>query len=276
MFINPLLECNATYNYYNPWKIKDTIDTYIRENIESWNIIDAAYYVRLLKNGSNFWYNEDIKFIPASLVKLPLAISLMRQLSFDELSTIILVSEVPTDTYSWDLVPDKVQVWKRYSLYALLSEMLINSDNTAATALLWYLNTEKVLQTYEHFGLGIIDFNINKSLNMSVEDYATFFRILYNSSYLGHQDSEELLSLLSKSSFTSGIRAFLPQNLTIANKFWIRTLPNWEIHLHDCWNIYFQESPYLLCVMTRGNDKEKQSRVIQEISKMVYDDISQK
>jgi len=111
MFINPLLECNATYNYYNPWKIKDTIDTYIRENIESWNIIDAAYYVRLLKNGSNFWYNEDIKFIPASLVKLPLAISLMRQLSFDELSTIILVSEVPTDTYSWDLVPDKVQVW---------------------------------------------------------------------------------------------------------------------------------------------------------------------
>jgi hypothetical protein len=92
-FINPLLECNPEYEYYNPGAIKKDLDSYIKANVKSGNISDAAYYVRLLKNGSTFGYNQDAKFISASLVKLPLAISLMRQISQNELQSMIVANK---------------------------------------------------------------------------------------------------------------------------------------------------------------------------------------
>jgi hypothetical protein len=169
---------------------------------------------------------------------------------------------------------DVIRVWGSYSISTLLSEMLINSDNTAATTLLDYLNKNKTTQTYQNFGLWLVDFESEKSLNMSVKSYASFFRVLYNSSYLSREDSEYLLSLLAQSTFNSWITTLLPKDITITNKFGIRNLSSWEKHIHDCWNIYYSDEPYLLCVMTQGTNEKSQLKVIQEISKMVYDDIS--
>ncbi len=275
-FINPLLECNPKYEYYNPWNVKKEIDTYIKSSIKSEKIEDAAYYVRLLKNGSTFGYNQDAKFISASLVKLPLAISLMRQITPSELNTEIIGRMTQSQFDQYDKPIDNIQSWKSYSINELLSEMLINSDNTAATTLLDYLNTNKIIQTYDMFGLWLVDFNTDKNLNMSVKSYASFFRVLYNSSYLSREDSEYLLKLLSQSTFTSGIRAMLPKDLLISNKFWVRNLPSWERHIHDCGNIYYEDEPYLLCVMTKWNNEKNQLEVIQNISKMVYVDLASK
>lgn len=41
--------------------------------------------------------------------------------------------------------------------------------------------------------------------------------------------------------------------------------------LHDCGIIYYPERPYLLCVMTEGNDLNELAGVIQNISKTVYE-----
>lgn len=271
-FISPLLEYNIEYDYYNPWRVKRDIEKYIETSKKSWSIDEAAYYVRLLKNGSTFWYNQDTKFIPASLVKLPFSISLMRQISFDELSNIIEITELPDDTYSWDESPDIIEYGKSYTLYELLSEMLINSDNTASVNILSYLNAVKWVQTYDMFWLGVVDFMTEKSLNMSVKEYASFFRILYNASYLTRQDSEELLYLLSRGTFHSGIKAFIPSNVMVANKFWSREFETGEAHIHDCGIVYTQE-PYLVCIMTKWLNRKAQLKVIQDISKMIFEDI---
>jgi hypothetical protein len=42
---------------------------------------------------------------------------------------------------------------------------------------------------------------------LSVKDMATFFRILYNASYLGRENSEYALKLLSQVDFNNGLRA---------------------------------------------------------------------
>lgn len=272
-FINPLLECRPGYDYYNPGRIKQDLNSYIKKSLASQEVLEVSYYVRLLKNGSTFWYNQNTKFIPASLVKLPLAISLIKQSSPAELQQEILITQTEKDSSQGDVDQTSIQAWKSYSLFFLLSEMLIHSDNTASNALLNYLNIKKTSQTYEHFWLWLVDLQTSQSLNMSVKDYASFFRVLYNSSYLTREDSETLLSLLSKSSFKSGIRSLLPPEINIANKFWVRSLETWEQHVHDCGNIYTWDTPYLLCVMTRWTNQAKQLQVIQNISKMVYDDI---
>lgn len=275
-FISPLLECNNDNIYYNPGRIKQNLDSYITETIKTKNISKISYYVRLLDNGSTFWYNENIKFIPASLVKLPLAISVMRQVSSEDLQKVIPITKAPTNSWQWDFEVDNIKTWQSYSIYELLSEMLIHSDNNAAIALLDYLNTEKTLQTYERFGLWLVDFTTDNSLSMSVKSYASFFRVLYNSSYLTRESSEELLSLLSKSSFDLGIRWPIPKSVTVANKFWVRSLPGWEKHIHDCGIIYDIKSPYLLCIMTHGKNEQWQLEAIRNISKMVYEDIANK
>lgn len=275
-FINPLLECNPEYEYYNPGSIKKDIDSYINTSIQAQDIEEAAYYVRLLKNGSTFWYNQDKKFISASLVKLPLAISLMRQITPWELENKIMITDSDINTFWFNTLTDVIEIWKSYSLWALLSEMLINSDNTGATALLNYLNTYKTPQTYGWFGLWLVDFETDKTLNMSVKSYASFFRVLYNSSYLTREDSEYLLHLLSQWTFNSWIKSLLPRNVIVANKFWVRNLESWEMHIHDCWNVYYQEEPYLICVMTKWNSQNTQLEVIRNISKMIFDDISSK
>lgn len=153
-----------------------------------------------------------------------------------------------------------------------MSEMLINSDNTAAFNLLEYLNKTKGAQTYESLGLGLVDFTSENSLNLSVESYASFFRVLYNASFLSRNESEEILSLLEQSSFHSGIRALLPEDIPVANKFGSREFESGENHLHDC-GIVYTSNPYVVCVMTRGSNREAQRSIIQQISKMVYDNI---
>lgn len=210
--------------------------------------------MRLLENGSTFWYNQNTKFIPASLVKLPFAISFMRYTRLDELSEIVKINELPDDTMSGDEYPDLIEFGKEYSLYTLLAEMLINSDNTASLNLFQYISKKAWPQTYKNFWLWIIDFSKENSLNESVKSYASFFRILYNSSYLEREKSEELLYLLSLSTFQSGIQAPLPKKINVANKFWAQGLEWEDLHLHDCWIIY-TDSPYILCVMTRWNKK---------------------
>lgn len=275
-FISPLLECNINNQFYNPWNIKNTLENYIENTLKYKKISDISYYVRLLNNWSNFWYNEETKFIPASLVKLPLAISLMKQISIDDLQNIVNIKTSPQESFEWEFEEDNIKVWQNYSIYTLLSEMLINSDNTAALWILEYLNYEITTQTYENFWMWIVDFTTDNSLNMSVKSYASFFRVLYNSSYLTRESSEQLLFLLSKSSFKLGIREPIPNEITIANKFWVRLLPGWEKHIHDCWIIYLEKNPYLICVMTRWYSEKEQLQSIRDISKIIYEDISSK
>lgn len=53
-FINPLLECNATYNYFNPRPTIKTINNFIEKSKQQGDIYEVAYYVRLLNNGTHF------------------------------------------------------------------------------------------------------------------------------------------------------------------------------------------------------------------------------
>jgi hypothetical protein len=41
-------------------------------------------------------------------------------------------------------------------------------------------------------------------------------------------------------------------------------------HFHDCGIVYYPKHPYLLCVMTQGQDPETLENAIAEISKFTY------
>lgn len=99
------------------------------------------------------------------------------------------------------------------------------------------------------------------------------FRGIYNGSLLNKENSNKVLEWLSQSKFKDGLVAGVPGSVMIAHKFGERLLEDNTKQLHDCGIVYYPDNPYLLCVMTHGNDYEKLEKVIQDISKMVYTEV---
>jgi hypothetical protein len=74
--------------------------------------------------------------------------------------------------------------------------MIKYSDNNS-TQILWnILGVDRFEKTYKDLSINSKEFGVIKVL-----DYATFFRVLYNASYLNKANSEFALSLLSKIDF---------------------------------------------------------------------------
>lgn len=90
---------------------------------------------------------------------------------------------------------------------------------------------------------------------LSVKEYASFFRILYNASYLTRENSEMALKLLSESKFRGGLAGKIPSDIVIAHKFGEREMIDENgssiNQLHDCGIVYYTPYPYLICIMTR-------------------------
>jgi len=106
---------------------------------------------------------------------------------------------------------------------------------------------------------------------MSVKDYSSFFRILYNASYLSKEMSSKALKLLTQVNFNKGLVAGLPKGVKIAHKFGERGYALNDIkQLHDCGIVYHPRKTYLICVMTKGNKIEDLEYIIQKISKFIY------
>lgn len=169
-----------------------------------------------------------------------------------------------------------LEAGKSYSIEELINRMIIYSDNLAYDLLLSNLDNRLLRQTYADLGVDISKADTNPNGNIiSVKDYASFFRILFNSSYLSKPMSEKALKLLTQAEFKQGLIAGIPQNIEIAHKFGERRyLTTGEKQLHDCGIVYLPNKPYLLCIMTRGQDFDKLSQTIKQISQIVYTEIS--
>jgi len=107
---------------------------------------------------------------------------------------------------------------------------------------------------------------------MSVKEYASFFRILFNASYLNRDMSTKALRILSAVDYKNGIVAGVPSSVRVVHKFGERTLgPKLETkQLHDCGIVYYPNHPYLLCVMTRGSSFESLNEIVTDVSRLIY------
>ena len=160
-----------------------------------------------------------------------------------------------------------------YTVKELIESMIVNSDNDSLESLYThnrkaYINVFKELDISPPLATTTIDF-------MSPRIYSRIFRTLYSSTYLPRIISEQALQLLSNTNFKKGLAAQLPKNITVAHKFGEHTAKDSVgktlfVELHDCGIIYYPEKPYLLCIMTKGNEFVKLESVISDISLITY------
>ncbi len=273
-FINPLLECDAIENLSNKKinDIKSKVQDLINEELGEGNINFASVYFRDLNNGPWFGINEKEEFMPGSLLKVPLMISIFK---IAESNHGILQEEIlyqgGDTSYQYFKPEKKIEPGKIYTVEDLIEAMIKYSDNSAAVILSQYIAPEQIKESYIELG---VEVPLGSQYFMSVRTYATFFRILYNATYLNREFSEKALEILSQATFKDGLRGGVPPDIAIAHKFGEKDISeNNTNQLHNCGIIYEPNKPYLLCVMSRGNDFEKLACFIKNISSVIYDEM---
>lgn len=274
--INPLLFCNQQEGVGSSEyrQLEGNIEEFILSQIEKGAISHASVYFRDLNNGPWFGVSEEEAFSPSSLLKLPVLMAYYKEA---EINPAILSQKV---RYSDDLplleqgipVEKQLEKGKEYSVEELLERMIVYSDNASLVLLENIIPGRSIDKVTEDVGIVTPTAQTPEDY-MTVKDYSSLFRILYNASYLSRNYSEKALDLLTKGTFSQGLRAGVPEDVLISHKFGERELPNLSRQLHDCGIVYYTDHPYLLCVMTRGNDYNQLSSVISSISQQVYAEV---
>lgn len=279
-FINPLLECeNSSINQdQNLNSLRKTINSIISQNISTKQISFASIYYRDLNNGPWFGVNATEYFSPASLIKVPVMIAYFKEA--EENPAILDKKIVNTKSFDYsqqNITPTTVlEQDKEYTVGELIERMIVYSDNAAYELLLENIDNMKIFNVYKDLDVDISKAQQDPNGNIiTVSNYSSFFRILFNASYLNEDMSEKALTLLSKSQYYQGLVAGVPENIIIAHKFGERQyLPSKEKQLHDCGIVYLPKKPYLICIMSRSTDFDQAASFIKEISKTVYDYVS--
>jgi beta-lactamase class A len=265
--LGPLISPQEEYqgiNDRNALDLKKQVATYIYTQKGASHISHASVYFRDLSNGPWFGINETERFLPGSLLKVPLAMSVMKLAEKNPQLLDLKIKYTHTDQNR--VGKNTYTEGEMYTMRQLLEHMLMDSDNASTLTISDFMDSGYVFDSYRELGIEIPD---TEDYKISVRNYASFFRILYNASYLTRSSSEYLLELLAKSNFDEGITTGIPREITVANKYGIREVGN-EQQLHDCGIVYYPNRPYMICIMTQGNDLKNLAESIQKISAIVY------
>ncbi len=285
-YIEPLLACDiGTENAFPELDpTKKAVQNIIDKEIAGGDVESVSVYVRSMKGARWFDINGTVNYAPASLIKVFVMMAYYkadddRGNNWELSRQLVYQSSTNSKDTPGGIIPHLVH-GQAYSVDRLVHQMIVYSDNGAFNTLIGGFDAD----TYKAFQTIFSDLQIpspatqtEDAMNfMSVDNYAMVFRVLYSSTYLSRVYSEKALALLADAHYKDGIAAGIPDDMPVSHKFGVRSIPaaqnngNPGAELHDCGIVYYPGHPYLVCVMTRGNNFGKLQNVIQNISHQTY------
>lgn len=274
--INPLLACDIAEDVLSDEELvpfKDQIETYLNTGLDKRMAPRVSVYYRELNDGHWFSIGDTEKFTPASLRKVPLMLALLKQGEKEHglLDRLVKYDLANDYNLNQNIKPSQTLVsGKRYTVRDLIYRMIVYSDNNSFTFLTKIVDPAQLDRVY--MNLRIQNPRALKDDDfLSVQTYGSFFRVLFNASFLSREASEWALDILSKSEFRTGLVAGVPPTVAVAHKFGEKSdASNGTVQLHDCGIVYYPKHPYLLCVMSQGPDFRLLDDVIAEISRITF------
>ncbi len=268
-FIKPLLLTDVIIQDRSMSGLRTELQRFITQKVSNNTLQVASVYVRKMDNGAYISINENELFNPASLMKIAYLISYLKE---EDLSPGKLQKKLYFDTHfkegnNQNIVNFQLKEKSYYTISALLNAMIAYSDNDATALLMQNMNNSIFTKLFSDLQLPPPP--QQGEYFIGTEDYAKFLRILYSSTYLKAGSSEYAINLLLKSTFKDGICSTLDPNIPVAHKFGERVLNN-VAQLHEFGIVYYNNTPYLIGVMTKGGNLEPLKQTMGEISRIVY------
>lgn len=275
-FTSPLLDCEIAADRtegseLQPFKFK--IQEIIARRTDAGDADHVAMYFRHLDSGASFNIDAQEKFIPASLLKVPVMIAWLKRAERDPavLGRTFRFDSATDWSASQTIKPrETLTPGAFYTVDNLIFRMIAYSDNNAWRLLLDNIDTRELDAIVADLN---VDFDPSQAAmdSMSVKAYSSFYRVLYNATYLNREMSEKALQYLSSADFRDGIAAGMPAGVTVASKFGEKTLTESGIReLHEFGIVYHPRGAYLLGIMTKGRDFTRLASVLRDISAEVY------
>lgn len=237
----------------------------IHERIQQHGAENAVtLYFETLHSGANIIINPDLHVPPASLLKVPAAVAVMKKVERGEwqLDNKLVLYEQDVDPGYGNHYHHPVGT--TFTIEALLRMSLTESDNTAHRILVRNLSINELAESLDSIGLNDL---LNEERKITVREYSRIFRSLYYSSFLKREHSQQILDWLTQSTFNQYVQAGVPSDILIAHK--IGEDDHSQTYL-DSGIIYAPNRPYLLSMAVTGLDKEKAQVLMQEISDLLY------
>jgi beta-lactamase class A len=241
-------------------------------------------------SGSSLLLNPELKFHPASTIKICIMMEVFHQVSQGIISLEGFLpihnnfhSIVDQSDYALSIADDSepglyASIGGIKSIRELTTLMMGQSSNLATNLLVECVTAGKVNALMRALGTDEL------LILRGVEDQQAFTHGLNNAAsahglmkillrLAAHQvvsrdASEEMIAIMKQEQFKAGIPSLLPVGVSVAHKTgWIRK------HYHDAAIIYPAGSdPYVLVVLTRGLSEDKEGPgLVTSISRLIYD-----
>jgi len=272
-YTQPLVFAEPSCETVKMGEVKRAIEEKINILKGSGQIRNASVYVRLFNRGEWISVEDDEKYSPGSLLKVPELITIMKMKEKDPdvLNTRLYFDKPIEINKTATFITKGIEPGKYYTVKELLNYMIAHSDNNATYLLNQFMDIPTFKKVFTDLGLSEPDMT-SSDYKITAKEFSVFMKVLYNASYLSIRDSEFCTELLSKCDFSKGLMAGLPEHCNAAHKFGeggdakTRTF-----NLSESGIVYCKDKTYLITIMTNGPDMKALAPVISSISRLVHD-----
>jgi beta-lactamase class A len=275
-FIRKGTERNASLSTeLKPFRYK--VNALIREKLDGGTASAVSVYFRDLNNGNWMGIGERDRFSPKNRLKLPL---MMAYFKWAEISPVVLRRSLTWTGHTGDSEdlaassPAPLEPGRSYAVNDLIFRMMAQDDPGAYNVLLANIPAWRLERVFNDLNVEYDPKNDEDPLSLRAA--ATFYRVLFNASYLSEEMSEKALRFLSKSTFRDGMASAIPANIEIASKVGKRNIKAQEssaIQFHEVGIIYHPQRPFLLAIMVRGTEGDALTLTIRDITRLIYQEV---
>lgn len=272
-FINPLQktiidsnisEASAILHYGD---LKPQVESEINKFNADRNV---GLFLQDIQTGAWLGINEREGFVPASLLKVPIAMAILKKVDRDEIkqTDIIELTEDDLDKEAGTLYQKGAGA--KLTVREAIKIMILTSDNTAKNALKKQLNDAELNAVFAHVGIPN-PYQPQNGQMVSPRGYSRIFKSLYFATFISADLSEKLLDLATDTQVESLISAGIPPEIQVSHKYGER--PD---EIADCGIIYHPKNPYFLCMMTHNMELPQAKSLITTVSKTIFDFVHSK
>jgi beta-lactamase class A len=223
---------------------------------------NVTIYFEFLNTGANISLNE-IPFLPGSLMKIPVAMAVMKNVdagvwSLDDTKLTLIDADKNAQYGNLYTVPSGTT----FTVRELLTKLLVDSDDTARSLFIRTVGESNIADVLSYLGLEDI---FNTDLKIGARRYSNFLRALYEASYLSPESSQLLLTILNTPHNSDLLPAGIPSGINFSHKIGVN-----DITYSDSGIVYVPNRPYILTVAMQSTSSVEVQTMMKNISTAVY------
>ena len=236
----------------------------------------VGIYLKDLKSERIWAYHAEDLFPSASLVKLPILLTVFEKIKQGELSLQTPVTLRASHRMGGSGTLKRHRPGAVFSLEDVLEHMMAQSDNTAMRMVIDLVGMDYLQQTFPKLGLTYTNIHpsglslthrsVQKENYTTAQEMAGLLERTYRGEFGDEELSRNMLELLKHIKRRSRLTAGLPLGWQIAHKTGLLRRA-----CHDAGIIFSPEGDFVLCVLTGQNPSYKRAkRFIAEVAKTTY------